>query len=88
MSFIEAVVLKGVLMPNMVVPIIGIGACLSINLISFVLSSKEDIRRFLIHCCYVADLCNYFKTASCDLNGDNFVIPEEYLREIVIFYIQ
>lgn len=36
MSFIEAVVLKGVLIPNMVVPITGNGACLSINLISFV----------------------------------------------------
>lgn len=42
-SFIEAVVLKGVLIPNMIVPTIGNSARLSINLISFVCTRPKKI---------------------------------------------
>lgn len=85
MSLIENITVNGVITPQIVISIIGDGACLFRSISFHLFNTQErfqEIRNTIV--LHVADHWEYYKTASYNSNGDNFVTAEEYVREMVI----
>ena len=73
----------GIEISQMIVPIIGDGACL-FNSLSFILYNRQErsqkVRNTIVS--FVAENWNVFYWLSHDSNGDNFSTPAEYVREM------
>ena len=84
MSSIEDIFVNGMLTPQIVVPIIGDGACLFRSISFHLFNTQErcqEIRNTIVS--YVSDNWNNFITMSYNSNGDNFSTAEAYVREMV-----
>ncbi|XP_060858512.1 uncharacterized protein LOC132935889 [Metopolophium dirhodum] len=84
MSSIEDIFVNGMLTPQIVVPIIGDGACLFRSISFYLFNTQErcqEIRNKIVS--YVSDNWNNFITMSYNSNGDNFSTAEAYVREMV-----
>lgn len=89
---VEEIILNDLLTPQIVIPIIGDGACL-FRLISYNLLNDQESCHEIRNTIVVADRWNDLAHMSYDLNGDNFLnlqimpVKFQFIQPLLVFAI-